>query len=77
MTDENLSTDDNGDECEFEGRHWYKKVRAAGLLHEWLWYPHDGELVNGGVFVHPTNKTKIFLLVDGWLAEAPLAVGHR
>jgi hypothetical protein len=54
-----------------------KKVRAAGLLHEWLWYPHDGELVNGGVFVHPTNKSKIFLLVDGGLAEAPLAVGHR
>jgi len=29
------------------------------LLDGWLFYPHDGELENGGVFVNPQDKSKI------------------
>jgi hypothetical protein len=39
----------------------------AGRLKGWLFYPHDGELENGGVYVHPTDKSHIWLLVKNRL----------
>jgi hypothetical protein len=47
-------------------------------LKGWLFYPHDGELQNGGVYVHHDDKSHIYLLVKGMLirvdqAEAALA----
>jgi hypothetical protein len=38
----------------------------------WLWYPHDGELENGGVFVNPADPSRIYLLVKGYLCPAHL-----
>jgi hypothetical protein len=38
----------------------------------WLWYPHDGELDRGGVYVHPGRRTHIYLLAGGYLSRAPL-----
>jgi hypothetical protein len=40
----------------------------------WLFYEHDGELENGGVWVHPTDKRRIFLEVDGYLCAVPRGV---
>jgi hypothetical protein len=41
-------------------------------LRSWLFYPHDGELEDGGVYVHPTDKSCVYLLVKGVLCRAPL-----
>jgi hypothetical protein len=38
-----------------------------------LFYPHDGELEKGGVYVHPTDKSHIYLLVNGRLNKVNIA----
>jgi hypothetical protein len=43
----------------------------APNISDWLWYAHDGELENGGVYVHPENKDCIYLLVNGYLVRVP------
>lgn len=40
-------------------------------LDGWLWYPHDGELENGGVYVNPADTSWIYLLVKGYLCPVP------
>jgi hypothetical protein len=40
---------------------------APKLDNGWAWYPHDGELENGGVFAHLTDPRRIYLLVRGCL----------
>jgi hypothetical protein len=40
----------------------------------WLWYEHDGELERGGVYVHPTDRRCIYLLVNRYLCRVPLNV---
>jgi hypothetical protein len=42
-------------------------------LETWLFYDHDGELENGGVYVHPTDRSLIYLLVKGYLIPVPLS----
>jgi hypothetical protein len=42
-------------------------------LDNWLFYAHDGELEQGGVFVHPTDKSRIFLLVKGYVFPVSLS----
>ena len=37
----------------------------------WNWYPHDGELEGGGVFVNPADDSCIYLLVKGYLCKVP------
>ena len=37
---------------------------------DWLWYPHDGEIEGGGVWVNPEDRSKIYLEVKGYLAPA-------
>jgi hypothetical protein len=36
----------------------------------WLFYPHDGELENGGVYVNPDDAGCIYPLVRGHLVIA-------
>ena len=36
----------------------------------WLWYPHDGEIEDGGVWVNPEDRSKIYLEVKGYVAPA-------
>jgi hypothetical protein len=35
------------------------------LVEGFLYYPHDGELEDGGVYVNPRDKSYIDLLVKG------------
>ena len=69
--------------CQYAARDEFDRPSlASGLKDElvdttWLFYPHDGELENGGVFVHPTEKSHIYLLVDDHLAEAVLSNRQR
>jgi hypothetical protein len=36
----------------------------------WLWYPASGEIEGGGVLVNPKDRSRICLLVRGYLAPA-------
>jgi hypothetical protein len=49
-----------------DGRHEPDCLRAPDLA-GWLFYPHDGELEDGGVYVHPTDQARIYLLASGML----------
>ncbi len=42
-------------------------------LEGWLFYPHHGELEDGGVYVHPTDKSHIYLLVKDRLIRVNIA----
>jgi hypothetical protein len=44
----------------------------ASDLTDWLWYEHDGEFEGGGVYVHPTDRSCIYLLIDNYLCRVPL-----
>ena len=43
---------------------------------DWLWYPHSGEIEDGGVLVNPEDRSKIYLMVKGYLAPAFLEEEH-
>jgi len=43
---------------------------------DWMWYPHSGEIESGGVLVNPKDRSKIYLLVKGYLAPAFLEKDH-
>jgi len=46
-------------------------------LDDWLFYPHDGELENGGVFVHPDENSHIYLKVRRYLCRVPLMLPEQ
>jgi hypothetical protein len=46
------------------GRHFIDCPLAPDVT-GWLFYPHDGELENGGIYVNPDDQSCILLLVKG------------
>jgi hypothetical protein len=52
-------------------------IREGRHLTPVLFYPHDGELENGGVVVDPNCRDRIFLLVRGKLIRAELAAQNQ
>jgi hypothetical protein len=50
--------------------------KLAPDVEGWLWYPHDGELEEGGVLVNPIDRTCVYLLVRGYLCRAPLSADN-
>ena len=53
-----------------DDRHTLECLCAPEIPNHWLWYPHDGELENGGVYVDPADRSKIYLFVKGYLVPA-------
>jgi hypothetical protein len=49
------------------------KCDLAPNVATWFWYPHDGELEEGGVYVNPADFSCVYLLVGGYLCRAPRA----
>jgi hypothetical protein len=52
-------------------RHLPDCALAPDIDDTWLWYPHSGELENGGVYVNPADVSTIYLEVDGYLCRVP------
>ena len=52
-------------------RHEFE-CNLAPDLEDWLFYEHDGELEEGGVWVHPTDRRCIYLEVKGYLCRTPV-----
>jgi len=48
-----------------------EECALAPNLEGWLWYPHDGEIENGGVWVNPSDTSVIYLEVRGYLCRTP------
>jgi hypothetical protein len=44
-------------------RHLPECACSPEITDDWLWYPHDGELEDGGVWIDPGDPTKIYLEV--------------
>jgi hypothetical protein len=52
------------------GRHEFE-CACAPNLEGWLFYPHDGELEGGGIYVHPADRSCVYLLIDDYLCRVP------
>jgi hypothetical protein len=57
-------------------RHGFECALAPNLNDGWLFYQHDGELEEGGVWVHPADKSCIYLEVNGYLCRTPVEIGE-
>jgi hypothetical protein len=53
-------------------RHLFDCALAPDITDDWLWYPHDGELESGGVYVNPTDRSCLYLVVKEYLCRVPL-----
>jgi hypothetical protein len=53
-------------------RHVFDCELAPDINDSWNFYPHSGELEEGGVYVNPADLSCVWLLVKGDLCRVPV-----